>query len=281
VCPNSPKETREMLKKIILKVSSRQNIFHKIMIAKKTLKYIKSLQLKKYRKIENSFLVEGAKSVIELLNSDFTIRTLFATEVFLNSHKQLIDTKNIQISVVSEQDLAAAGSYKTNDAAIAIVAMKENKPVKGDEGLTLVLDDIRDPGNLGTIARIADWYGINNIVCSLECADQYNPKVIAASMGSFTRVNFYYTNLQEYLSNSKLPKYGAYLEGQSVHDCAFDGHGLLVMGNESNGINPNLEKLIDARINIPGFGRAESLNVAIATAVICDNFRRIEKGTES
>lgn len=247
------------------------------MIAKKTLKYIKSLQLKKYRKIENSFIVEGGKSVMELLNSDFTIRTLFATEVFLNSQKQLLNTKNIQISVVSEQDLADAGSYKTNNAAIAIAQMKENKSIEGDEGLTLVLDDIRDPGNLGTIMRIADWYGISGIVCSLECADQYNPKVIAASMGSFTRVNFFYTDLQQYLSSSSLPKYGAYLEGQTVHECAFDGNGLLVMGNESNGISPDLEKFIDFKINIPGFGQAESLNVAIATAVICDNFRRIEK----
>lgn len=247
------------------------------MIAKKTLKYIKSLQLKKYRKIENSFLVEGAKSVIELLNSDFIIRTLFATEVFLNSEKQLIDTKNIQTFVVSEQDLAAAGSYKTNNAAIAIVEMKENKPVGNGGGLTLVLDDIRDPGNLGTIVRIADWYGISNIVCSMECADQYNPKVIAASMGSFTRANFFYTDLQQYLRSSELRKYGAYLEGESVQHCSFDGNGLLVMGNESNGISPALEELIDTKINIPGFGQAESLNVAIATAVICDNFRRIEK----
>lgn len=245
------------------------------MIAKKTLKYIKSLQLKKYRKIENSFLVEGAKSVLELLNSDFTIRTLFATEVFLNSQKQLIDTKNMQFSVVSEQDLSAAGSYKTNNAAIAIVKMKENNPIENPTGLTLALDDIRDPGNLGTIVRIADWYGIKNIICSMECADQYNPKVIAASMGSFTRVNFFYTDLQQYLERNKLPKFGAYLEGQSVHNCTFDGNGLLVMGNESNGISSALEKFIDTKVSIPGFGQAESLNVAIATAVICDNFRRI------
>src|SRR5690606_18529732 len=116
-----------MLKKIILKVSSRQNIFHKIMIAKKTLKYIKSLQLKKYRKIENSFLVEGAKSISELLNSDFNIRTVFATEVFLNNHKQIIASRNIPFFEATEQDLAAAGTYKTNNAAIAIVEMKANK----------------------------------------------------------------------------------------------------------------------------------------------------------
>lgn len=245
------------------------------MIAKKTLKYIKSLQLKKYRKIENSFLVEGAKSILELLNSDFNIRTVFATEVFLNKQKEIIASRNIPFFEATEQDLAAAGTYKTNNAAIAIVETKANKPLKIEKSFALVLDDIKDPGNLGTIMRIADWYGIKNIICSAECADQYNPKVIAASMGSFTRINFFYTDLEHYLANSKMTKYGAYLEGENVHRCTFEKEGLIVMGNESNGISPDLEQFIDKKISIPSFGQAESLNVAIATAVICDNMKRV------
>ena len=203
------------------------------MIGKKTLKYIKSLQLKKYRKAEQCFLVEGAKSVLELLASDYKIRTVFATSVFLNQQKQFLSRKNITIVEVSEEALAAAGTYKTNNAAIALVEMKENAPLKIEGAFSLVLDQVKDPGNLGTIIRIADWYGIKNIICSLDCADRYNPKVIAASMGSFTRINLFYTDLETYLEKCNMTVYGAYLNGENIHHCAFKKEGLLLMGNES------------------------------------------------
>jgi TrmH family RNA methyltransferase len=137
-----------------------------------------------------------------------------------------------------------------------------------------VLDDIRDPGNLGTIMRVADWYGINKIVASEETADVYNSKVIQSSMGSFTRVNIFYTDLGRYLSESTTPVFGAFLDGENVHEINFGKGGLIIIGNEAKGISEAVEKFVTKRITIPRFGQAESLNAAIATAVICDNVRR-------
>jgi TrmH family RNA methyltransferase len=136
------------------------------------------------------------------------------------------------------------------------------------------LDDIRDPGNLGTIIRTADWYGIGKVVASPETADFYNPKVISATMGSFTRTEIYYTELTDFLSKAKHPVYGAYLEGQNVHEVEFQPAGLILIGSESHGIAPGLRKFVSTEVTIPRFGKAESLNAAIATAVICDNLRR-------
>jgi TrmH family RNA methyltransferase len=142
------------------------------------------------------------------------------------------------------------------------------------EEFALVLDDIRDPGNLGTIIRTADWYGITRIIASSETADFYNSKVITSTMGSFTRVGIFYTTLEQYLAQSTLPVFGAYLEGKNIHETRFGSGGLIVIGNESHGIRPELEKFITDKITIPRFGKAESLNAAIATAIICDSIRR-------
>jgi TrmH family RNA methyltransferase len=139
-----------------------------------------------------------------------------------------------------------------------------------------VLDDIRDPGNLGTILRIADWYGIRKLICSSSTADVYNPKVISASKGSFTRVEWYYCELNAYLKERSVPVYGAFLDGANVHTHGFEKSGYIVLGNEANGISFEVEQLVSQRITIPRFGGAESLNVGIATAIICDNLRRKE-----
>lgn len=234
------------------------------------------MQIKKYRKQHQSFLVEGAKSVIELLKSDFEITTLLGTSVFLNENESLLKSKDIEKLTVREQDLVDLGTFQTNNAGLAIAKIKENSDLqlKPDE-LALALDDIRDPGNLGTIIRIADWYGITKIICSLNCAEVYNPKVINATMGSFTRVDLFYTDLAAYLNMYKGVVYGAFLEGENIHSSVLrENGGLIVMGNESNGISDELAPLIKDKINIPRYGEAESLNVAIATAIICDNFRR-------
>ena len=138
----------------------------------------------------------------------------------------------------------------------------------------IALDDIRDPGNLGTIIRTADWYGIHTIIASEETADFYNPKVISSTMGSFTRVNVHYEDLQNFLSKTHRKIYGAFLQGRSIHHESFASGGIILIGNESRGISKPLEKLVTDRITIPRFGHAESLNAAIATAVICDNIRR-------
>ena len=242
------------------------------MLTKADIKYIKSLQVKKYRKQEQSFIVQGAKSVLELLASDFETVSVYGTEEFLSNVK----SPGVSLQAVKEKDLDGLGEFQTNNTALAVARIKENKPVApGPREFALVLDDIRDPGNLGTIIRTADWYGINKIIASTETADFYNPKVISSTMGSFTRVAIFYTDLENYLSKSKLTVYGTYLNGEDVHKVRFDSTGLIVIGNESHGINPKLEPFISNKITIPRYGKAESLNAGIATAVICDNLRRI------
>lgn len=246
------------------------------MISKNRLKFIKSLQIKKFRKAHRLFLVEGAKNIEETLRSDYRVDTLLITSEYANCWQKEISNKHIQPEIVTEEDLEKAGTLQTNNAGLAIVEMKEDSVVSpGKNEYILALDDIRDPGNLGTIIRIADWYGIRNIACSLQTAEFHNPKVISATMGSFTRINCFYCDLAEYIKSSGTGAiYGAFLEGRSVHNLSFSPEGLIVLGNESSGISKEIEELVKEKITIPKFGGAESLNVAIATSIICDNMRR-------
>ncbi|UJP67106.1 RNA methyltransferase [Mongoliitalea daihaiensis] len=245
------------------------------MLSKNTLKFIKSLHQKKFRKQEQSFFVEGSKNVLELLCSDYEISHLLITEKFEQEHSRLLQKYARQSIQVKEQDLIAAGTFQSNDAALAVAKIKANEAFDlGVDEWALALDDVRDPGNLGTIIRIADWYGIQKIILSEESADFYNPKVLNASMGSFSRVKIHYCDLQAYLKNVQQPIYGAFLDGQNIYAESFPRTGILVMGNESQGISREVEKFVNRRISIPAFGKAESLNVAIATAVCCDNIRR-------
>lgn len=248
------------------------------MIPKKLLKLAKSLQHKKYRYQERLFLVEGAKSMVELLSSSFTIRTLIGTPVFVDQHKSLIEGRfpDSSVYLASEATISSVSSFKNNNTGIALVEMPEAAaaPLILD-GYTLVLDNIRDPGNLGTIIRIADWYGITSIISSPETTDEFSPKVISASMGSFLRVSFYRTNLEDYLSDIQLPIYGSLVgQGISVHEVDFAEHGVIILGSESEGISTSLIRYVTQSIHIPQYGSAESLNVGIATAVLCDNMRR-------
>jgi RNA methyltransferase, TrmH family len=240
-------------------------------------KLIRSLHDKKNRQELGLFLVEGAKSVVEVLQSDFEIEQVYCTSSFSDNNFELLESKagrgKIEIAEIFE--LEKVGTLETNDAAIAIVKQKLNTLlVISEEQITLVLDDVRDPGNLGTIIRIADWYGIKNIIASKTTTDFYNSKVISASKGSFTRVNFFYTDLSDILSKTELPILGAFMEGQDVHRYKFPTKGILIMGNESNGISREIEKLITEKITILRLGQAESLNVGIATAIIIDNWKR-------
>lgn len=220
-------------------------------------------------------MVEGGKSVLELFKSDFTINQLLVTPEFLRSNTSALKGFKGDVLEVKPAELAEAGEYSTNDAALAVVHMKPNKEQKlSTSDFALMLDDIRDPGNLGTIMRVADWYGIAKIVASEETADVYNSKVIQSSMGSFTRVNIFYTGLNQYLSENTVPVFGAFLDGENVHEMNFGPGGIIVIGNEANGISEAVQKFVTKRITIPRFGHAESLNAAIATAVICDNLRR-------
>ncbi|HXA01693.1 MAG TPA: RNA methyltransferase [Cytophagaceae bacterium] len=245
------------------------------MISKNKLKFLKSLQIKKNRKEAGLFVVEGEKSVAELLQSDYTIDSLFITEAFLKAYSKPIEKRNLPYIITTEDELGKAGSFATNDAAIAIAGVKENIPLhlqKNEFGI--ILDNIKDPGNLGTIIRIADWYGITKIICSEETAEVYNPKVIASSMGSFTRIQVYYCDLGKYIHELKdVPVYGATLTGENIHLCSFKAPAFIMVGNESNGIRPEYKKILHSEISISRFGHAESLNAATATAVICDRLR--------
>lgn len=249
------------------------------MLSKNLTKYLHSLQLKKYRQEHNAFLVEGAKSVLELLASDFQTELVVTTDSFYKENIQKSDKQPFRVEIATADELSRAGTLQTNDAALAVVKTKPNDFLYAEKGeYALVLDDIRDPGNLGTIIRIADWYGITKIICSLTTTDWYNPKVIAASKGSFTRVRGYYTHLEEYFkeveSDSETGIYGTFLEGKNIHQTTFSDTGYVVMGNESNGIGAAVEQFVSQKITIPRFGGAESLNVGIAAAVVLDNLRR-------
>jgi TrmH family RNA methyltransferase len=241
------------------------------MISKAKVKYIKSLQVKKYRLQEQCFVSEGAKTLIEVMQSDYEVVWVAATAEFIQENIDLLKKMGAEIIETTEEVLANLGTFQSNNAAIGIVRMKPDTPIGFDEGeLGLVLDDIRDPGNLGTIIRTADWFNINKVIASPSTVDFYNPKVLSATMGSFCRVRVHYTDLKEYLTVVRKPIYGTFLNGMDVHKLTFSSGGLIVIGNESNGISPQVEKLVSQKITIPAYGKAESLNAAIATGIILD-----------
>jgi len=245
------------------------------MLSKARIKYIKSLQVKKYRQSEQRFVVEGAKSVLELLGSDFVTHTVIGTQEFIDSYQPILSGYAGEIVEVKGSVLSDLGEFRTNDSALAIAQMKPNISlhVNPDE-FALMLDDLRDPGNLGTIIRVADWYGISKVIASPDTTELYNPKVLHASMGSFTRVAVYYTELTNYLQVAAVPILGTFLDGENVHTMDRGKGGIIIIGNEARGISERVEKLVTRRVTIPRFGQAESLNAAVATAIICDNLRR-------
>ncbi len=243
------------------------------MISKSKVSFIKSLQVKKYRLAEQCFLVQGAKAVRETLESDYVVVMLCGTAEFIRGTR--LKGKSIEVIEASEKELAAVGSLEANDGALAVVRMKKMRaPFIAEGKLTLALDNIRDPGNLGTIIRTADWYGVERIIASEETADFHNPKVINATMGSFLRIDLCYAALPLVLSKTCVPVYGAFLDGSNVHEVKFGSGGVIVVGNESRGISPEVARQVKYRITIPGYGSAESLNASVAAAVILDNIRR-------
>lgn len=244
-----------------------------IMLTKATAKFIKSLQLKKYRKREGRFVVEGIKSVLEVLHSVYETELVLGTADFLEQNK--IRLEGYDTLEVGSRQLSAVGNYANNDGALAVVKIpNEDSRPQLQAPLTLALDTINDPGNFGTIIRLADWYGIQEIITTRGTVDVYNPKVIAAAKGSFTRVRVFIVDLPFLLGSVKMAIYGAVMAGNNIYEEAFSKPAIIVMGNEANGISPEVEALLHKKITIPKRGSAESLNVAMATAVICDNFFR-------
>jgi TrmH family RNA methyltransferase len=244
------------------------------MVSKNQIKLITSLQQKKYRIANKLFIAEGVKVIQELLLSNFVLEHLFVNENIFTSINQEYKT------LVSEQDLKKISALSTANSCLAIFKIP-NEQTTQTSGLIVALDDVRDPGNLGTIIRLCDWFGISQIVCSKATVDLYNPKVVQATMGSISRVNVSYVDLSDYISNSNLPVFGTFMDGKNVYQEKLPKDGILVLGNEANGISKDLEKIISNRIAIPRFGtiqKTESLNVATATAIFLSEFKRNSSG---
>ncbi|MEZ4972085.1 MAG: RNA methyltransferase [Cyclobacteriaceae bacterium] len=246
------------------------------MISKNQAKFIKSLQLKKYRKQAQCFVVDGEKGVKEAIRSDFELVQIVCTESFAESSEALFP-KGVEVIMASEKQLSQISSFQTNENVLAVLRQKPNQIPQIASDFVLVLDDIRDPGNLGSIIRSADWFGVRKIIASPETADFYNPKVINATMGSFTRVSFGYTDLVELFSDTDAKVYGTFMKGSDVHLFSFAGPAYIVIGNEGQGISPQVERFVTDRISIPGVEGAESLNAAVATGIVLDNLSRLKK----
>jgi TrmH family RNA methyltransferase len=245
------------------------------MLSKSQINILKSLQHKKERKENGLFLVEGYKSVIEFINSTYQVDAIYHTASF--DPKMLKLSQKINLYNISVTDIEKISSLKTPQEVIALVKIPfyptlDNAKLK--QKFSLVLDGIQDPGNMGTIIRTADWFGFTDIICSEDTVDAYNPKVVQASMGSLSRINIHYTNITSLLPQINLPIFGAMLNGENIYKTDFGTEGLVVMGNEGNGMRPEVEQLISKAITIPRTGKAESLNVGVATALFCSEISR-------
>ena len=251
------------------------------MTGKNKIKLITSLQQKKYRKKNNLFFVEGLKNTLELLQSDFRVSEILGTPHMLKQISTFYP--EVKITETSPAEYKKISALKTPPEIMALCAIPTFEPDREafTKNLNLVLDDITDPGNMGTIIRTAHWFGINNIICSSGCVDVFNPKVVQSAMGSITKVQIIYTELLSFLQEQKdnnLPVYGAFLNGKNLYQCNVSKKGFLVLGNESNGINKEVEKIVTQKVQIPQFTAhgdfMDSLNVSIACAVLCSEFSR-------
>jgi TrmH family RNA methyltransferase len=239
-------------------------------ISKSQLKIITSLSQKKYRQKHKLFIAEGIKVVNELLNSSFKVDTLFATDDFQT------DISLDKITRISDKDLQKISNLKASNKVLGLFVIPDEKPLQKN-GLTIVLDTINDPGNLGTIIRLCDWFGVSQLLCSAETVDCYNQKVVQASMGSLTRISMKYIDVETYLKETNLPTFIADMDGENVYKSILPKEAILIMGNEANGVSDKIKTLIKNKISIPRFGEiqeTESLNVATAMAILLSEFKR-------
>lgn len=243
------------------------------MISKNQIKYIHSLEQKKNRRNEMCFVAEGPKIIEELLKI-YTPKMIFATKSWIE------ENNNICAEEITEQELSKLSFLKHPQSVLAVFPIPQNKDTIIDPNkLYLALDSVQDPGNMGTIIRIADWFGIDTILCSMDTADAFNPKVVQATMGSIARVKIIYTNLYDLIKDyaNQMPIYGTLLDGENIYQKQLAPNGIIIMGNEGNGISTPIRNLLNERLLIPSYNlsdTAESLNVATATAIICSEFRR-------
>ncbi|QKG81211.1 TrmH family RNA methyltransferase [Tenuifilum thalassicum] len=243
------------------------------MLTKNAIKHIKSLSQKKFRRELGLFVAEGVKLVDELIAGKFRIKEVYRTEAYP------IPNVDCRINTVSMSEMKRISNLVTPTDVLAIVAYPTYSLVpKITTELVLALDTVQDPGNLGTIIRLADWFGIDTIVCSEGCADAFSPKTIQATMGAIAHVKIHYTNLEQWLKQQvDVPIYGACMAGENIYSLKKSNQGIIVMGNEGNGISPKVEKLLTHKVTIPSFAKnrthVESLNVAMATAIFLSEFQ--------
>ena len=238
------------------------------MISKSQIKLIRSLQQKKYRSKLKLFVAEGPKVINELLTAKFKLHSLYATVGNLFT--------GVNSEIISDEEISKISFLKNANNSVAVFTIPEQKKPK-KEGITLLLDSVRDPGNLGTIIRLSDWFNVSNIICSSDSVDCFNPKVIQATMGSISRVSISYCDLTTYLSLSDLPVYAGTMDGKNIYKEKLPENAIVIVGNEANGISDTLLNLTTHKIGIPRFGnnhQTESLNVAVATAILFSEFKR-------
>jgi len=240
-------------------------------LSKNHIKLITSLQQKKYRQKHKLFVAEGVKVIEELLNSNFQIEKLFVTQDYRSSlsDEQLVTVSDIELKKISQ--------LKSPNKVLGLFKIPETNS-DSNKGLIVALDEINDPGNLGTIIRLCDWFGVSKLVCSKNTVDCFNQKVVQASMGSLTRVEIVYEDLIPFLEATSLPSFIADMDGENVYESNLPKEAILIMGNEANGISDEIREVIDSKISIPRFGgiqQTESLNVATATAILLSEFKRV------
>jgi RNA methyltransferase, TrmH family len=234
------------------------------MLSRNEVKYIQSLRHKKNRDEEGLFVAEGVKIISELIHADFDLKKIYAVKNWIDLNANINN-----VTEISEAELKKISNFETPNKVLVIVHQRRPATIPDLKNkITLLLDGIQDPGNLGTILRTADWFGIDNIIASDDTADIYNPKVVQATMGSIVRINFFYTDLKAFLSVNKIVVWGAVLDGENISATAKSKECLLIIGNESQGIRSDIQPYIQKRISIPKKGNAESLNAAVATGII-------------
>jgi TrmH family RNA methyltransferase len=250
------------------------------MLSKAKIKFIASLKIKKQRLKQQLFTAEGAKTIDELITSSSLVREIYCLESWFYTHKELLSKATFSCEVVDENELNKISSLTTPHEVLAVCSIPKNSYSEATikQELCLALDGIHDPGNMGTIIRIADWFNIPYIFCSDDCVDAYNAKTVQASMGSIARVKVFETNLEKlFTEHSKIPVLVAVLNGESVFSMKKVNRGFLLIGNEAKGVSENLLNYATNKITIPKTGQAESLNAAVATGIICAVIKNGEK----
>jgi TrmH family RNA methyltransferase len=240
------------------------------MLSKAQNKYIRSLQQQKFRNEYKLFLAEGTKIAQEWLSGNAQIQMIIATREWVDQHKTVISKHHeAELLIVREHELEALSALQTSNQVMLVLPVPGTRPIPVLKEWYLALDDIQDPGNMGTMIRIADWFGIRNIVCSPGCVDVYNPKVVQSAMGGHLRVSIYESGLVPFLSSISLPKIAATLDGQRIYDMKRLDAGILVIGNESKGVSEKVLSAVTQKVTIPGRGGAESLNAAVSAGILC------------